>query len=441
MEKRDPAAIPDNLGGQGSSGHVPVERMKSRRPVLYSAHDLLSWKVELYQLLNGGRASEILQARGTAADYLKTLFTTAEEVTDRHVCVEALNEVIDELSLTSLSPSFLNHLLDLIAEFHPRKGFSAIVNHLQMGGITDASFTPVGASVTLDLHRKVLDTLGTYYEVPPVNRDDGAFQTYIEVLRQQILTPAYCGYAASELIKLKAVQPDADEFKQVVTQNPGSLSEIFLALSIYASNGFGHENIRKLCYVCLDAGNEVFNQLLSAVNESGGSVELDKQAALPQHGQQGRKCTLAIQLFDGTTISIPLEGERVSTYYEYRYEDEAQIDLYRLLTDPDIESTQKEVRLTELFIKSCEIGRGGIEFFVEDLKQLNAFLIHASSNNRVYVEYMGTSLSIDLKRLTSQEIETYRQYIKHVDNIPSLPSDINESIEETLKEVESMFMA
>src|SRR5215218_274165 len=134
MDEKESGITPDDRGGRGSSAGTPEDYRQSRQRELYSAHDLLYWKVLLYQLLKGERTSEVIQSRGSAADYLKTQFRPAHETIDRHVCIEALNEILNEVSLPRLSPSALNHLLDLIAEFHPRNGFPSIVTCLKLRG-------------------------------------------------------------------------------------------------------------------------------------------------------------------------------------------------------------------------------------------------------------------------------------------------------------------
>jgi hypothetical protein len=441
MKKKDPAPAPDDSGSEDAFAEAPEDNETSRLRDLYNAHDLLYWKIELHELLHGERASEIIQTRGSAADYLKTRFSLPNETIDRYFCMEALNEFLKETSLPLLSPSALNHLLDLIAEFQPRNGFSSIVTCLRMEGKVESSFIPVGGAVAFDLHQKTLETLGTYFEVAHINYGDPAFLTYVEILRQQILDPKYRGYAAFELLKLEVLQPDSKEFKLLVTQYPDSLNVILLSLSMYASNGYGHGDIRKLFYVCLDSGKEVFNKFLDAIKSSGGTLEPTEQENPLYLGQTIETPTLSLRLFEGTIISINLEEKQVNLYSRYRYEDDTQIDVNRLLMDPSLGLIQKEERLTKLFIKSCAFDRRGIELFVEDLSKGGAVLINAANNNKIYVEYKGSTISINLGDVPSRNLQTYLNYIKHAENIPSNPSEIKKSIDRTVAESESVFVA
>src|SRR5437763_6790135 len=89
---------------------------------------VLPWKLELYRILSGDHATEIIHSLGTAADYIRTKFSG---VVQRDNFVEALDETLKEVTFALLSASALNHLLDLIIEFHPRSGFTGLVSYLR----------------------------------------------------------------------------------------------------------------------------------------------------------------------------------------------------------------------------------------------------------------------------------------------------------------------
>lgn len=403
---------------------------------------LLYWKVELHELLSGNRASSIIQTRGSASDYIKTLFhRSSNRIVARHYFVEAFNEILKEIPLIALSPSPVNHLLDLIVEFKPKNGFPAIVSYLILGGTGESNFTPVGGAVAFDLHRKTLETLGTYFEVAPIDNTDPAFLTYVEILRQQILNAKYRGYAAFELLKLEVLQPDSKEFKVLIDEHPDSLNELLLNLSMYASNRYGLEDIKTLFYVCLDSGKEVFHRLLDAIESSGSTLEPTEQEDPSYIGQTIETPTHVLRLFDGTAIPINLALEQIDLVYRYRYEDDTQDDVRHLLTDPSLTPAQRETEITRLFTKSCMLHISGIELFVEELRRNGARLIIDWHNNRIYVKHKEGGISINLGDVQPIILQTYIAYIKHSKDIPSDPHEINKTINETVKEREKAFVA
>lgn len=399
---------------------------------------LLYWKIKLDEILRGERASEIIQSRGSAADYVKTLFPAAQRTTARFYLVTGLDETLKEVSLTSLSPSALNHILDLIVEFLPNNGFAAIVDYLRMGGLADADFLPVGAAIRIDLHQKTLETLSGYYDAPALNARDPAFRTYVAILRQQAHV-GYAGYAASELLKLEVLQPDSREFKQLLERNPESLTEIFADLSYYASNGYGIGMLQTLFLVCLELGRDVSNTLVDAIKSAGAILEPTVQPHPNYPSQLIETPTCILRLADGTAIPLNLTAEQLEMVEKDQHLNDTRSDVRRLLFEYTDE-LQPEFA-TALFAKSCFFGIPGVRVFRQEIEKHGGDLIFDPDANRIYIEFDEDSIDIDLPRINHAHYETYIDYLKSINDIPDEPAEIDKTIEESLKATEAAFAA
>lgn len=401
---------------------------------------LLYWQIELQELLAGKRQAGIIHASGSASDYVKTLFPrSAQKQVGKYFCVEALNGILLEESLISFSASALNYLLDLIIEFKPRNGFPALVTCLKLGGIPESDFVPLGGAVAFDLQRKTLATLGSYFEAPSINKSEPAFLTYVEILQQQ-LHSGYRGYAAFELLKLEVLQPDSTDFKVFIREHPDSLHEILLNLVHYASVGYGLKDIKTLFYVCLESGKEVFKSLLDAIETLGGELEAVEQEYPGRASETVKLPELKLRLRDAAVISINLDQEQIRLVNSYRHQKDMQRDVHELLFDPSLDKSQKEELATALFAKSC-INVRSIQLFAAEIEHNGARLITDSDSNAVYVEHETDRIHINLGRIRPTLWQTYLSYLSDVEDVPSEPRDIEETISETVALVEIAFGA
>ncbi len=401
---------------------------------------LLYWQIELHELLAGNRTAGIIHAMGSAADYVKTLFPRgAKKDVAKYFCLEALNGILIEESLVSFPAYALNHLLDLILEFKPRNGFPAVVTFLKLGGTAESDFVPIGAAVAFDLHEKTLATLGAYYDVPAIDQAEPAFLTYVEILKQQ-LHAGYRGYAAFELLKLEVLQPDSIEFKLFIDQHPESLNEILLNLSHYATAGYGHKDIRTLFYVCLESGKEVFKSLLDAIEALGGELEPVEQEDPRRVSETLEVPDLSLRLLGDTVISINLEQEQVKLVNSYRYQKDMQRDVTRLLFEASLSQPRRRELATALFAKSC-INVPSIQLFAAEMEHNGARLITDSDNNTPYIKHKTGEISIELRSIQPIRWQTYLTYLNEVEEIPVEPSDIEETIKETVEAAGIAFSA
>jgi hypothetical protein len=327
---------------------------------------VLYWKIQLYEILRGERASEIIQSRGSAADYIKTLFpVTSQRTTARFYLVAGLDETLKEVALTSLSSSALNHILDLIVEFLPKNGFAAIVDYLRMGGVADADFRPMGAAIQIDLHHKTLETLSAYYDTPALNARDPAFLTYVAVLRQQAYV-GYAGYAASELLKLEVLQPDSKELKQLLERDPKSLTEIFADLSYYASHGYGIEMLQTLLLICLELGGDVSSAFDEAIKNAGAVLEPTVQPHPNYPSQWIETPSCILRLADGTAIPLNLTAEQLEMVEKDQQVRDTRSDVRRLIFEYTDERQPQFA--TALFAKSCFFGIPGLQVFSVEIE-------------------------------------------------------------------------
>ena len=399
----------------------------------------LYWKLQIHEILSGNRASKIIRSGGSASDYLTTLLPHSNRrPVARHFCVEALNEILDELSLISLPARSLNHLLDLVLEFKPRNGFSSLVQFLKLGGRGDSNFVPMGAAIAVDLHRKTLDTLATYFKAPPLDKSEPAFLTYIEILNQQLRT-SYRGYAASELLRLEVLQPDSTEFKTFIHEHPDTLDEILPHLEFYASRGYGRGDLKNLFYVSLESGKEIFIKFLDAVESSGGHLERTEQEDPRDVEETVETPTHSLRLFNGTVIPINLTQEQIDLVFRYRYKEDTRLDVKRLLSDRSLTAAQRSEQATDLFAKSCMLGTAGVGRFVAEVENNGATLETNLDQNRVYLKHKAREINISHVEPTHWEI--YLRWLKENGFIPSDPADIKDTITEIEERAEKAFGA
>lgn len=397
----------------------------------------LYWKVEIDEILAGNRASEIIAGRGSAADYLKTLSpSSAKKARVDHIRIEALNDVLDHLSLVSLEPYSLNYLLDLVVEFRPRNGFSSIVSFLKLGATAEANFFPVGASVSVDLHRKLLDALGMYFEAPPLDKEEPAFLIYVDILRQQ-LRAEYRGYAASVLLKLKVLRPYSPEFQNLISEHPDTLNEIVRSLSLYASVGYGLEDLRSLFYVTLASGRQAFNQFRQAAESVGGKIEAIEPADYRYAGQTAETANYVMRLFDGTVIELPLSEEQVELVYGLD-EVNTGINITRLLFEPSLTSDQRASLATELFEASTRDAKQ-YDLFLSEIKTSEAELILGDDDKTVYLRHANGEIPINLERVQSPYLQIVLSLLRERRDTPTEPQEIKEALKVVIEIARSAF--
>ena len=399
----------------------------------------LKFKEELLAILAGKRATQIIRAGGAAPDYTDTLVPADNFEAVRLLLIEALTEVLREIQLTSLTSSGLNHLLDLINDLRPKNAFQALGSYLKLGAKVDSQFVPFGGAVTIDLHEKLLETLEMDFDIPPLNAEDPAFLTYIEILRQQMLNPQYEAYAAFQLIKLEKLQTESPEFKDLVAHDLPGAGKILHNLIMYGGHGYGFADIKSVFHAVLEYGNEGLRVISSALNRSGSRLDLPEFREIPTDHETPR-----LTLFNGVMIPITLTEEQMFLAYRHDYEVSMEDDLRLLLATGDLDDGERETLLTKLFNKACTFGSRDFKFltFFEDRIEANGWnLVIERANDLIYVAKQHERIYVDLGEIPPEYRQTFLSYRNECLDIPCEREGIEQTIAETIEQAERAFGA
>lgn len=195
--------------------------------LLYSEPTAARWIDEFRAILYGSRESR-LHHLGGIQEYLEVLLANSINYPSALSTFHAgLREFVMEWQPAKFqSVEYVELMLDLLAAFTPDPGFAKIVEQLRVWG----EFTPIGADPTdiFRLRRRALEVLRLYFPVAPPARGDSwpAFQSYVAILRDNLVNPDQCGLALVRLIDLHTLELGSDDVQMVLLSNPDAMMDL-----------------------------------------------------------------------------------------------------------------------------------------------------------------------------------------------------------------------
>lgn len=254
----------------------------------HSAH---SWQADLRRLISGGRGAT-LERLGGVEEYVEM---NLEEADDRDAAKQAFDEALEKLVQTwrpsTLSEEDAPLLLDLIRLYTPPGGFVKVVTFIQRLKLFADAPGGGDAAGGGDVFRNALGVLESYYGAAPPPPEDAsaAYKTYLDLLREELLSPANSGYAARRLIELKVLEPKSEEIRRLIETSPlgvGDLVNLLLNLNHHA---YAEEGLTTVLTYCVNAGDEAVLEFQRAVARCGGKIKDSGADDRPIHVVYGRE--------------------------------------------------------------------------------------------------------------------------------------------------------
>jgi hypothetical protein len=261
------------------------------------------WGVDLRRLLTGEREDSLLRLGGVE-EYIEVMLAEAEDIpVAQQAFTQALEQLIQTWHPSTLEDDLqVRRTLDLVSAYTPRGGFVKVIALMQGLKRIAKSNGQDAYSVDDDLCLKAFVTLENYYPTAPKSPEDrsAAYQTYIELLREDLSNPAYCGYALKRLVELRVMELGSDEVEYLIETNPTNLVTLVGLILDPSRYSKTQEELALVYNRCLSAGFDIEEQFGRAVIRCGGRIERTFEAGPIVH-------------FRATDFIIELDD--VSKYY------------------------------------------------------------------------------------------------------------------------------
>lgn len=398
---------------------------------LTNAPSDLLWSKELNRIVNGERAARIMRL-GEASQLVQVIIDSSK---DRELARKTFNEAFAEL-LREWSPSLTEDsyaqeaVLSLIAAYKPTNGFIKLSDYLRHDGRFPSHYNPLASSSEIDLHLMALAALRSYYRSAPPRKPDPGFKTYTGILRQHLATPVYCGYAATELLKLEILNTRSRSFLELIASTPACLEDILVYLLTPARRTYAPEDLRNVYAHCLEIGSQVVQLFESIINRQGGTIEYISEIELPL-GRKYRQESILIPVIvskDGSRWPIMLSPEQIEGYTQRRYGQLQHRDLDEILHDPLISRTALEKELTRrleqiLHSEDLRDSNQSLEEFEAELEGNKAYLV--TTRQEVYVKLQNTRI-LSLRSLSEQSYNLHWQITRFREHWPEYLTEDND---------------
>ena len=232
------------------------------------------WKEELRTVFYGKRDARIRRLGGIQ-EYLEGLHRNSTDPSEsRKAFHAALRDFVTEWQPGKFqSTYYVELMLDLLAAFTPGAGFVKLVEQLRSWDV----LRPIGAdrATLIRLHSRALEVLQRYFGAPPPGKDEAswaAFQSYIDILRDNLDRPEHCGVALARLIDLHVVEVDSEEVRESLRANPHAMLDL-------VNQAFHSGNERRLKWylsqlhqIAIQLGGDVAEIFQQAVAECDASL-------------------------------------------------------------------------------------------------------------------------------------------------------------------------
>ena len=373
---------------------------------LKSGSSFLSWKREIYKIMQGDRKSEPRLSLGTVSDYVEGLiFGSNDKVASRLHFVEALGETIPETSFASRSSYESSVLLDLILNFTPPKGFAELANYLRVGGTFDDNFYPVGNYKPDDLNYMALTALSVYYRVAPQDAAAPAFRTYVGILNQNLHRPRYCGFAAKELVKLELLHPGTAEMRSILNERPECLETLVPYLSSEERRYYARSDLKNLAADCFRIeSSEPFRDFFAVLDKLKAVVHYADEL-LDENSYAEKNVPLSVDFRDGSNYEFGFSDEEIELFVKHRsgINEENLVDAVQIISENNLTAEEKRDGLSIYFYQSVDLGGNTLRDFVRRLEVIGARVVVDEDPN-IYIKHANSTVKLHYRR---NKVEKY----------------------------------
>lgn len=241
-----------------------------------------SWHVDLLRLLAGER-EDSLERLGDVEEYVEVNIAEADDPSGARVAFETALEKVIQTWQPSVLDEHINqdYVLELLTQYNIEVGrekviaFATILKRaLDREPVEDAERLK-------ELYLSALVTLENYHSNPPKpgTRRSTAYQTYIDLLKEDLSSPDFGGYAYKRLVELKEKSPSRDEIKNLINLNSKSLLPIIQLVLDPVRESSTFKSLVEIYTLCLDArvdaAERFEREFETAIKSCGGEFRRD----------------------------------------------------------------------------------------------------------------------------------------------------------------------
>ena len=242
--------------------------------------DLLSvysWHVDLLRLLAGER-EDSLDRLGDIDDYIETNIAEADDPSEARVAFETALEKIIQTWQPSVLDEHINqdYMLELIKKYSLEDGREKVIG-FAMALKRALGSEPAEDERLKDLYESALVTIESYHSTPPepIRASWKAYQIYIDLLKEDLSSPDFCGYALKRLVELKEMSLSRDEIKNLINLNSKSLVSVIQLVLDPSRESASTEYLKEIYLLCLDEGDKLEKEFETAIKTCGGELVRD----------------------------------------------------------------------------------------------------------------------------------------------------------------------
>jgi hypothetical protein len=291
---------------------------------------IFQWQVEITSLLRGER-EYALDSLGSADEYVRVMlirFKQGKRSIAEAAFHEALRNVAQAWNPSSSQPDeYVENMLDLLGAFTPLPGFAKVLELVERR--IRSKYHPMSA----DLHFKTLAVLSNYYpRALPGSNKDAAFKSYIELLREHLLTPQFRNYSIQRLIELKALEPE--EIKNLIEADAQYIHDMVAFLLDPNKPKRAEQEINRIYEYCLEIKKGRIAGFKQALEACGARFE-----QLPEK--------VGIRLADDSFIPLKAKSDSDIPYARgWEIDPKKQEDMFNQI----VADAMRESKGTEVFV-------------------------------------------------------------------------------------------
>jgi hypothetical protein len=234
-----------------------------------------SWRVDLVRLLSGER-EDSLERLGNVEEYIEVMIAEADDPSEARVAFETALEKVIETWQPSVLDEHINqsYVLELLNRYSLEIGREKVITFAR-DAKRSLSRAPVEDLEQMkDLYLSALVTLENYYENPPEpnRRRWKSYEIYVDLLKEDLASRDFHGYAFKRLIELNERSLSSDEIKNLIDLNPDSLVSLVQLVMDPANKLATTGQLKEIYMLCLEGGDELEKRFETAVATCGGKL-------------------------------------------------------------------------------------------------------------------------------------------------------------------------
>jgi hypothetical protein len=329
-----------------------------------------AWAEELNNILEKLREAEI-EKLYDVSEHIRVIIAGAKS---KYLAEQTFWAAFDELlerwqPLTPAPPERLYYILSLISGFTPKAGFVKLAGYLKHNQFFGTYATPMGWEINFQL--LALSALEKYYPVaPPSALHDLAYQTYLDILKENLKSPDYFGACATRLIDLKELSCNSPEVLAGISHRQG-LDEVINWIFANLTPESVAENLGHLYIHCKN--NDLLDYLEASLEPFGELQENPLAQVEHPEGRTDQHRYPSVFLFRRNNATLEISLSESDTREIYEQTDLDMLKLESLIKELNHASKQtlKELKkeISEELSAIIEKSLISTQYQMEDVKR------------------------------------------------------------------------